>query len=308
LFEALSQLSPPPLPSSSSSLLGSACLNSTPELVEIAEQKLQQLVCHLVGARNPREVYNALGLVPSHLMQAVISIRYTRNVDLSQLLTRLEVVTRIILWMQTCREHSALFRAEIEVSVDCCVDSWSALETLEIRRPDFSEWSRLVNERKQRPIAQAQNVSRNPVPEANLPRGRWNDSRGEEVGRRQVDGLYSDSGRTESRQLDALTNVSSDQHSFPLSDSPSPKSAQKSIPDSSQDINITVMHMASGSEPVELSRHEMMIAIQDTVVAQPSVLEEAVDIQNCLPMKANIDEMRNAQMSIDVTKLMKGNC
>jgi hypothetical protein len=98
LIEEVARLSPPALLSSSTASAGPA-LTAT-GLIEIVEHKLKELIGSFLGARNPRDVYDALLIAPSLIMQAVGAARCTPGADLAGILTELERVTQIVLAVQ----------------------------------------------------------------------------------------------------------------------------------------------------------------------------------------------------------------
>jgi hypothetical protein len=109
----------------------------TSGLIEIVQQKLDELIRHLVDAQNPRAVHDELMVIPSLAMQASVTARYPPDVDLSKLLLGLENVTCIILAVGHQKEHLTLFRSEIQAAIEGCIDAWCSINEVGIRIPQF---------------------------------------------------------------------------------------------------------------------------------------------------------------------------
>jgi hypothetical protein len=166
LLDSVSNLSPPSFPHRDGA-------SSAAGLVSVVQERLDELVQRLLGARNPREFYDAVVLVPSFAMQAFLAARFTPDVDLGPMFGGLQNITRIVLGLQKQKEHEILFHDQIRAASQSCVECWIGLSGLGLIVPEFDNWQQHVQNAKGRVTEMVESFSIEPVPAADLTPGRW---------------------------------------------------------------------------------------------------------------------------------------
>jgi hypothetical protein len=199
LLQRVSQLVPPDQASDPSNRVHG--LFSVTGLIEIVQQNLSGLVSRFVNARNPRQVYDSLVLIPSLAMQALVTARWASNIDLGPLLRELELVTHILVVCKIQKEHFDLFGDEIHQGLNSCQDAWTGMMDLGIDVPKFAGWDDIRHEHKKRIRPNIQNVSIECVPAADIAIGRWMTTA--EMGMRWDENLIRNAiaGQTRARQI-----------------------------------------------------------------------------------------------------------
>jgi hypothetical protein len=286
LLDSVSNLSLPSFPSLPSS--GMDHTFSAVEMVGVVQERLDALVDRLVSAKNPREVHDSVVLIPSWTPQAFVAARFTPDVDLAPLLKGLETVTRIALNLQYQKEHNDLFRDQIQSAVQSCVECWTALTQIGIALPTFDRWPSKTQGRQT-----VQNVSIEPVPVCEAALGRWTTpaERGlTDSGYRGV-GIGGRTGRMEARPFEGLTRIPSSQvappTTLPTERIPGPDRPNRGL---------------RREEVADLSLEAMMVAIRDTVVAEPPA---PVSTSQYSPQRVDADHVRTEQVSPALAEIFK---
>jgi MoxR-like ATPase len=171
IFEAIKQLQPPSIFVNSQQALGTAL--SGPDSVELIETKLDQVITMLSQAANPKHLYELILLVRSLSIEIVVSVRYAGNEDISSLIEKFADVTQIFLDLSTSCENSQILGEFIKDSLQICLAAWKALEANGISTPSFENLATIQKALDPDRAKYLHDVSQVPVPECELPLGRW---------------------------------------------------------------------------------------------------------------------------------------